>query len=149
MQKKKGNDFIKKRRQEALAKIKKDKRVASVLISTSDHPERAPKVKGVEIYFPLNPKICLFLMDKQRGSKLLSIKNIVRETILQANQFIYSHKADFTFIKQVIKENPQSKIRKGKRIKVKGLKLNLKGKGEPKLKALGIEDIIKKDDFLY
>lgn len=147
LQKKKGNDYIKKRRQEALAKIKKDKRVASVLVSTSDHPERAPKVKGVEIYFPLNPKICLFLMDKQRGSKLLSIKNIVRETILQANQFIYSHKADFTFIKQVIKENPQSKIMKGKRIKVKGFKLNPNGKGEPKLKALGIEDIIKKDDF--
>jgi len=147
-QKKKGNDFIKKRRQEALAKIKKDKRVASVLISTSDHPERAPKVKGVEIYFPLNPNLCLFLIDKQRGSKLLSIKNIVRETILQANQFIYSHKADFTYIKQVIKENPQSKIRKGKRIKVKGLKLNPKGNGEPKIKALRIEDFLKKDDFL-
>ncbi|KKK65649.1 hypothetical protein LCGC14_2972020, partial [marine sediment metagenome] len=147
-QKKKGNDFIKKRRQEALAKIKKNKRVASVLISTSDHPEKAPEVEGVEIYFPLTPKICLFLIDKQKGSKLLSIQNIIKETILQANHFIYSHKADFNFIKKVIKENPQYNIRKGKRVKVKGFKVNPKGKGEPKFKALGIYDLLKKDDFL-
>ncbi|MHA1251222.1 MAG: DUF4238 domain-containing protein [Candidatus Helarchaeota archaeon] len=147
-QKKKGKDFIKTKEQEALAIIKKNKRVASVIISTSDHPERAPRVKGVEIYFPLTPKICLFLINKQRGSKLLTVKDIIKETVLQANHFIYSHKSDFTFIKQIIKENPQTKKRKGKRIKVKGFKLNPKGKGEPKLKALCIEDIIKKDDFL-
>lgn len=147
-QKKKGNDFIKKRRQEALAKVKKDKRVESVLIATSDHPERAPEVEGVEIYFPLTPKICLLLIDKQKGSKLLSTKNIITETILQANQFIYSHKADINFIKEIIKENPQCNIRKGNRVKIEGLKLNPKGTGEPKLKALGIYDILKKDDFL-
>ena len=128
--------------------IKKNKRVASVLMSTSEHPERAPKVEGVEIYFPLTPKICLFLIDKQKGSKLLSTKNIITETILQANQFIYSHKADFNFIKEVIKENPQCNIRKGKRVKVKGLKVNPKGKGEPKFKALEINDLLKKDYFL-
>ena len=147
-QKKKGNDFIKKRRQEALAKIKKDKRIASVLISTLARPESAPGVKGVEIYFPLTPKVCLFLIDKQKGSKILSTKNIITETILQANQFIYSHKADINFIKKVIKENPQCNIKKENRVKIKGLKVNPKGKGEPKLKALRIDDILKKDDFL-
>jgi len=142
-QKRKGNDFIKKRTEEALAKIKKDKRVAAYIMLTSEHPERAPKVSGVEIYLPISPEICLYLVDRQNGFKPLDKRKINKEIILQANQFLFTHKGNFNFIRKIIVKNPDCRDKKDKRVVIKGASLSEKKTGNFKLKAFGIDNFLK------
>ncbi len=113
------------------------------MILTSDHPERRPEVKGVEIYFPISPQLCIVLVDWQKGFKRLKIGQINEQIALQANQYIYSHQADFSIIREVLKRHPEMKDKKGKRAIVKNILKKNKRKGDFKFKALSIKDILK------
>ena len=90
-QKSKGNDFIAKDHEKMLSKLKENERVGEGMLLTSDHPERRPRVKGVEIYFPISPQYCLILIDWQKGVKKLKVNQINKQIFLDANKYIYSH----------------------------------------------------------
>lgn len=65
-QKSRGNDFIANKREKTLSKLKNDEKVGDGMILTSEHPERRPGVKGIEIYFPISPLLCILLVDWQK-----------------------------------------------------------------------------------
>ncbi len=120
-----------------------DKKVGEGMLLTSDHPERRPGVKGVEIYFPINPRFCIVMVDWQKGSKKLKINQINEQIILEANKFIYSHQNDFSKVREILKNHPEMKIKAGKRSIVKGIFKEKKREGEFKFKAINIKDLLK------
>ena len=143
-QKLKGNDFIVDRREKVLSKIKSDKRAGGGLLLTSDNPERRPGVKGVEIYFPISPQLCILLVDWQKGFKRLKFDQINEQIILQANQFIYSHQNHFTMVNSVLKQHPEIKDKKGKRTIIHKLIKARERKGDYKFKAISYKDLLEK-----
>ena len=140
-QKSKGNDFIADLRERTLSKLKRDDRVGEGLLLTSDHPERRPRVKGVEIYFPTSPKICLLLVDFHKGFKKLKIDQINQQIILEANKFIYSHQSDFSKVTEVLKSHPEMKNKTGKRSIIKKILPEKKREGKFKFKAINPKDL--------
>jgi len=107
--------FIKKRIEELKKNILRDTRHTGYIETTSKHPERAPRMEGVEFYLPISPSLCLCMFDKLNGIKPLSVHNINKEIILQSNLYIYSHTSNLEFIKKIIKKNPGYIEKKGKR----------------------------------
>jgi len=142
-QKSKGNDFIADNREKALSKLKIDKKMGEGMLLTSDHPERRPGVKGVEIYFPISPQFCIVLVDWQKGFKQLKIDQINEQITLEENKFIYSHQADFSKVREILKNHPEMKIKTGKRAIVKGILKEKKREGDFKFKAINIKDLLK------
>lgn len=120
-----------------------DKKAGEGMLLTSDHPERSPGVKGVEIYFPISPQFCIVLVDWQKGLKKLKIYQINEQITLEANKFIYSHQADFSKVREILKNHPEMKIKTGKRSIVKRILTEKKGEGDYKFKAINIKDILK------
>jgi hypothetical protein len=103
---------------------------------TSDHPvfvynpdlkERFGRIKGfgaesytckgVEIFFPLTPRLCLVLFDKQRSnyrkSKLTKKVNqgeldwINTQTIAMAHRTVFTENNDFQFVRECLKKYHQ------------------------------------------
>ena len=114
-EKRAGNDYIKKRIEELKKNILRDTMHLGYIEITSEHPERAPGMKGVEFYLPISPSLCLCMFDKLNGIKPLSVHNIHKEIILQSNLYIYSHTSNLEFINKIIKKNPECIEKKGKR----------------------------------
>ena len=75
--------------------------------------------KGVEIYLPISPTICLCLYDKETTKTLLTPHKINREIIFQANQYIFSHHNRLDFIKKIILKNPGCVDRDGNRQEIR------------------------------
>ena len=71
--------------------------------------------KGVEIYLPISPNICLCLYDKETTKRLLTPSKINREIILQADEHIFSHHNKLNFVKKIISKNPACVDRDGNR----------------------------------
>ena len=143
-QKSKGNDFIANLQEEILSKLKLDKRAGEGMLLTSDHPERRPGVLGVEIYFPISPHFCMVLVDWQKGFKRLKIDKINEQIVLQSNQYIYSHQNNFKKVKEVLKNHPEMKDKKGKRAIIRRVLTEKKRKGDYKFKAINPKDLLKK-----
>lgn len=135
-QKAKGNDFIAEQRKKILSKLKLDKRSGAGLELTSDHPERRPRVKGVEIYFPISPHSCILLVDWQKGFKRLKNDQINEFLIIQTTQFIYSHQEDYTKVKQILQKHPELKEKKGKRTIIRKILTGKKNREDYKFKAI-------------
>jgi len=114
-EKKRGNDFIKKRIEKLKKQISRDDHILGFIETTSEHPERAPRVKGVEFYMPISPRFCICIYDKQDKIKPVSIHNINKEIVFQSNQFLYSHTNKISFINKIIKKNPDCIEKSGKR----------------------------------
>ncbi len=142
-QKSRGNDFIANMREKALSKLKNDEKAGEGMLLTSEHPERRPGVKGVEIYFPISPQFCVLLVDWQRGFKRLKTDKINEQIVLQANQYIYSHQNDFSKVKEVLKNHPEMKDKSGKRAIVQKILEEKKKEGEFKFKAINIRDLLE------
>jgi len=114
-EKKKGNNFIKKRREMMKQQISRNPKLFILLEATSEHPERAPRKKGVEFYMPISPYLCICFYDKQDKIKPLKAQKINKEIILQSNKYIYSHLDKLGFINKVLKKHPTSINKTGKR----------------------------------
>ncbi|MBA7708327.1 hypothetical protein ES703_117224 [subsurface metagenome] len=77
------------------------------------------KAEGVEIYFPLNPQLCLVLFDKEGsdyknfGSKRKVIEKernwINRQIIAKAHRTVFTKNNGFQFVKDFINEFPELK----------------------------------------
>jgi len=76
--------------------------------------------KGVKIYFPLTPKLCLILYDGKiyPNAKTLGLKLIINlnelnwintQVIAQAYRTIFSKQKDFEFVKKCLKNFPELK----------------------------------------
>ena len=143
-QKSKGNDFMADLREKTLSKLKLDKNAGEGMLLTSDHPERRPRIKGIEIYFPISPQFCVILVDWQKGFKKLKINQINERIALEANKFIFSHQKDFSKVRGVLKNHPEMKIKTGKRLIVKTILKEKKRKGDFKFKAININELLKK-----
>lgn len=75
--------------------------------------------KGVEIYLPISPTICLCLYDEDTTKSLLTPHKINREIIFQADQYIFSHHNRLKFIKKIISKNPGCVDRDGNRQEIR------------------------------
>jgi len=142
-QKSKGNDFIAKDREKMLAKLKEDKNVGEGMLLTSDHPDRRPGVKGVEIYLPISPRYCIVLVDWQKGFKRLKVNQINKQITLDANKYIFSHQSDFKKVREILKSHPDMKVKKGKRSIVKRILKEKKREGKFKFKAINPKEFLK------
>lgn len=80
---------------------------------------RAIANKGVEIYLPISPQICICLYDTEITKTLLTPSKINREIILQADEHIFSHHNRLNFIKKIIIKNPDCVDRDGNRQEVR------------------------------
>lgn len=134
-QKRKGNDFIKKQI-EQIKKMANLNEGSSYIEFISPHPERALRQKGVEIYLPISPNICICIYDKQDNVKPLSLKKINKEIVLQANEYIFSHKKNFSFVEKILKKSPEHRERNGKRTIVKASFKKILKETEYKLKNI-------------
>ena len=80
---------------------------------------QALKSPGVEIFFPLTPKLCLIIYDKRVSEykDVSSVRDVKREEldwiniqiIAESYRFIFTKGNDFQFVKQVLKEYPELK----------------------------------------
>lgn len=142
-QKSKGNDFIAKDREKILLKLKEDKNVGEGMQLSSDHPERRPGVKGVEIYFPISPRYCIVLVDWQKGFRRLKVNQINKQITLDSNKYIYSHQSDFQKVREILKSHPETKAKKGKRSIVKRVLGEKKREGKFKFRAINPKELLK------
>lgn len=116
-EKRKGNDYITK-------KIQNFKNLISLndsrgIIEFKGDLGKAPMAKGIEIYLPISPRICLCIFDKIDSMKPLIPTKINREIILQADEYIFSHQKRFGFIKKILSKNPEYINRDGRRQEIK------------------------------
>lgn len=80
---------------------------------------QAFKSQGVEIFFPLTPKLCLIIYDKRvseyknvssvRGVKKEELDWINTQIIAESYRLIFTKRNDFQFVKQVLREYPELK----------------------------------------
>ena len=87
---------------------------------------QAFKAPGVEIFFPLTPKLCLIIYDKivskckdvssERYFKKEELDWINTQIIAESYRLIFTKGNDFQFVKQVLKEYPELKNIKRNRI---------------------------------
>lgn len=73
----------------------------------------------------------------------MTIDQINKQIALQANQYIYSHQTDFNKIRDILKNHPQMKNKKGKRTIFKHILKEKKHEGDFKFKAINIQDLLK------
>ncbi len=82
---------------------------------------------GIEIHFPLNPKLCLIICDPvsfslEPNRKITNdYRHVIRERDLQvrdSTRFVFSRDENFNFAKTMLKKNPSLKNHNRKRIKV-------------------------------
>jgi hypothetical protein len=82
---------------------------------------------GIEIHFPINPKLCLIICDpisfKSEPNKKMTkdYRNIIRERDLQvrdSTRFVFSNENNFNFAKMMLKEKPSLGDPNRKRVKV-------------------------------
>lgn len=116
-EKRKGNDYITK-------KIQNFKRLARLndsigFIELKGELGRAPMAKGIEIYLPISPRICICIFEKLDSTKPLIPTKINREIVLQADEYIFSHQKRFGFIKKILVKNPEYINRDGRRQEIK------------------------------
>jgi len=142
-QKSKGNDFIAEMRKKSLEKLKEDERVGEGLRQSSNHPERRPGVKGIELYFPISPQLSLILIDWHKGSKKLNPQQINEQIILQANKYIYSHQSDFCLVRKILIDHPNMRDKLGKRLTIKRVLTERRRKGSYKFKAVNPKELLK------
>lgn len=83
--------------------------------------------KGIEIHYPLNPKIVLSFYDSTiyqnfpSRNEIDDLNNVVFENWLQvanSTRYIFSNMTDFALAQKILKENPQLKEIDRKRIQV-------------------------------
>jgi hypothetical protein len=77
--------------------------------------------EGLEIYLPLTPNICLYIRDQKKGIRLLKIKSINRELIIQSNRYIFSNSKDFEWAMSFLTDHPEYSDKKGERVKIEWL----------------------------
>lgn len=142
-EKAKGNDFIEEDRKKRLSKLKQDTRLGAGLSLSSDHPERRPGVKGIELYFPISPHFCILLVDWQKGFKRLKTNQINELLTLQSTQYIYSHQKDFTNVKKVLQKHPELKVKEGKRTSIHKILTEKKKQGAYKFRAIDPKELLK------
>lgn len=80
---------------------------------------QAFKAPGVEIFFPLTPKLCLIIYDKRISNyKHVSSERYVKreeldwintQIIAESYRLIFTKRNDFQFVKKVLKEYPELK----------------------------------------
>lgn len=116
-EKKKGNDFM--NRQIENFKKYMDFDNWEGFLETRGDLGKAIANKGVEIYLPISPIICLCLYDKETTKTLLTPQKINREIILQADEYIFSHQNRLNFIKKIISKNPGCVDRNGNRQEIR------------------------------
>ncbi len=116
-EKKKRNDFINKQ----IENIKKYRNFDNWegFIEIKGELGKAPMNKGVEIYLPISPTICLCLYDKETTKTLLTPHKINKEIILQADKYIFSHHKRLSFIKKIILKNPSCINKDGNRHEIR------------------------------
>jgi len=96
-------------------------------IDLSPYGNLGLKCKGIELHFPLTPKLLLVACDPiefrhEPDKKILDHEQyVIREQSYQvysSTKFIFSNKPDFSFAKKVIEENPIHKDPDRKRVHV-------------------------------
>jgi len=116
---KEGDTFFQKHWDKVDAFVKSKGASKYIRFSGGFETGRAPKIKGVEIYFPISPKLCLCLIDQQPDTKRLSVGGINREIILQSKRYIFSHKKNFDYVNKILERYPECIDRDGRRSVVK------------------------------
>ena len=129
--KQKGKKFFIEEKEKELRFIK-SKRAAAYNTLTSPNKYKRPGVRGVEIYLPLNSKLCLCLVDKMPGFKSLNVKQINKLMILDCERYLYSQYNELDFIEKIIKKHPECIDKTGKRSIVKSTILDKVGKRQGK-----------------
>ena len=89
------------------------------LIELKGELGRAPMAKGIEIYLPISPKICICIFEKIDSSKPLIPSKINKEIVLQADEYVFSHRNKFGFVKKILAKNPEYINRDGRRQEIK------------------------------
>ena len=87
---------------------------------------QAFKAPGVEIFFPLTPKLCLIIFDKkvseyeddslERSVIRKELDWINMQIIVESYRFIFTKSNDFQFVRQVLKKYPELKNKSRNRI---------------------------------
>ena len=116
-EKKKGNDFMNIQIENLKEHRDFDNWVG--FIEVRGELGKGPHNKGIEIYLPISPKICICLYDKETTKTMLTPHKINREIILQANEYIFSHHDRLNFIKKIISKNPSCVDRDGNRQEIR------------------------------
>ncbi len=112
-----------KEQMQKIAKSLEEKPDTEILrVSTGLDTGRGLMVEGIEIYFPLNPKYCLSLREVRNGLRPLSIGEINKEIVLQANMFVFSARKDFSLAKRVLTKAPETRDPSGKRTRAEILR---------------------------
>ncbi len=102
-QEKEERDFIESKNPSAYFKL------------TSPNKYKRPGVEGIEIYLPISPNLCLYMVDKKLGFKSLDVKKINKLIIIQSERFIFSRYNKFDFVKKIINKYPECIDKTGKR----------------------------------
>ena len=117
-EKKKGNDYMNKQIENFKKHMDFDNWEG--FVEVRGEFGKAIANKGVEIYLPISPKICICLYDEETTKTLLTPSKINREIILQADKYIFSHHNNLNFIKKIISKNPSCVDRDGNRQEITG-----------------------------
>ncbi|KKL47899.1 hypothetical protein LCGC14_2330910, partial [marine sediment metagenome] len=88
---------------------------------TSSNFRRGLLEKGIQLYFPLTPKLCLLIMSKENLSNKLIDEKIFEQIVIHSYKYLYLSYDYTDSISEIIDNNLESLNRDGKRITIKKL----------------------------
>lgn len=88
---------------------------------TSSNFRRGLLEEGIQVYFPLTPKLCLLITSKENLCNKLVDEKIFEQIVIQSYKYLYLSYDCTDSVSEIIDKNLESLNRDGKRITIKKL----------------------------